>query len=219
MNDTQIRKFDKLQRQDVYMKDSAADFPANSAGDKTAVFQAALIVEIQQKAAAQTSGFNEKRQAFVVKKTGYKRIDTILDNISLAADGLVDEFPGIEAKFRRIRKPTEQSFMAQARAFLADAAEYKNAMIAQGLDADFLVQLADAITEFEQAAANADSAEEAHAAATGALNDAFKRGIANSKKMDSAIKLKYRENPGKLAAWTVASHLERAPKRNPKPTT
>ncbi|MDQ2746234.1 MAG: hypothetical protein M3T96_03135, partial [Acidobacteriota bacterium] len=64
---------------------------------------------------------------------------------------------------------------------------------------------------------------EKHGAATGGMNAAFRQTMELSSRRDKRIRLKYRRNPAKLAAWEIASHLDRAPKgkggTTPKPPT
>lgn len=53
---------------------------------------------------------------------------------------------------------------------------------------------------------------------TGGLFDAAHRGMANGRKLNAIVRVKYDNDPQKLAAWTVASHLEKAPKAAAAPT-
>jgi hypothetical protein len=218
MNDSQTRKFDKFQRESVFMSDNAADFPLNTPGNKKAKELATLIIEIQTLDAAQTSGFDDKRQSHAVKDTAEDNLREDLEMINFAARAFADEVPGAEEKFRLPRSQNEQVLLAKARSFLADAAPLEAQFIECGLPADFLGDLQADITAFEQADASADSAAESHSAATGALADAFKRGMALTGKLESIVKIKYRDNAGKLAAFVVASHLERAPQKKKVPT-
>lgn len=220
MNDSQTRKFDKFQRQSVFMNDSDADFPLNSPGNKAARELATLIAEIQTLNAQQTSGYDDKRQSHTVKDAAEDNLREDLEQINFAAKAFGDEMPGAEEKFRLPRSQNEQVLLAKARSFLTDAEPLEAKFIEYGLAADFLADLQADIDAFEQAAASADSATEEHAEATGALNNAFKRGMALTRKLESIVKIKYRDNAGKLASFVVASHLERAPKKpksDPKP--
>lgn len=221
MNDNQERKLDKFQRESAFMTDHAADFPKDSPGEKTAKQLADLISEIQTRAAAQISGFDDKAQAFALAKAARKNLVDDLKQMNLAAKAVAGEIAGIENKFRLPRRTTNATLSATARSFHADAAPHEAKFIEYGLPADFLADLQADIDAFEQAAATADSAGESHAEATGALAAAFKSGMALTRKLEAIVKIKYRDNAGKLAAWTVASHLERAPKPpkvEPQPT-
>lgn len=220
MTDNQERKDDKFKRENVFMSDNAADFPLNSPGDKIAKQQTTLIAEIQTLAAEQISGYDDKAQAFANLEAARDNVDEDLEQINLAAIALADDIPGIDSKFRLPRKPSDETLLATARSFHADAAPHAEKFVECGLDAVFLADLQADIDAFEQAAAAADSAAAGHAGATSMLADAFKRGMVMSRKLNSIVKIKYRDNAGKLGAWTVASHLERAPKKpkgDPKP--
>jgi hypothetical protein len=217
MNDSQTRKFDKFQRESTFMNDNAADFPLNTPGNKKAKELATLIAEIQTLDAAQTSGFDDQRQSHAVKDTAEDNLREDLEMINFAAKAFADEVPGAEEKFRLPRSQNEQVLLAKARSFLADAEPLEAKFIECGLPADFLADLLADITAFEQAAAAADSAGGAHSAATGALVDAFNRGMSLSRKLGSIVKIKHRDDVGKLAAWTTASHLERSPEKKVEP--
>ncbi|HEX8246881.1 MAG TPA: hypothetical protein VF599_01760 [Pyrinomonadaceae bacterium] len=222
MNDSQRRKFDKFQRESVFMSDNAADFPLNTSGDKVAKDLATLIADIQTLDAAQTSGFDDKRQSHALKNSAVGNLRKSLELMSFAAKAFADEVPGTEEKFRLPRSQNEQILLAKARSFHADAAPLEAKFVEYGLPADFLAGLQADIDAFEQAAEAADSAGESHAEATGALTEAFKRGMTLTRKLEAIVKIKYRDNAGKLAAWTSASHLERAPQRRndqPAPPT
>lgn len=71
--------------------------------------------------------------------------------------------------------------------------------------------------EFQGAGAGRDSGETQHAGASGGMTAAFRKAMELSAKRGKRIKMKYRNNPEKLAAWAVASHLDRAPKRSTPP--
>jgi len=41
----------------------------------------------------------------------------------------------------------------------------------------------------------------------------------NSRKLNAIVRIKYQNNASKLAAWTVAAHLDKAPQlKAPQPT-
>lgn len=91
-----------------------------------------------------------------------------------------------------------------------------------GLRPTFRNELNAAIAAADAAADSAVSHVGQRAAATGGLFDAARRGMSLSRKLNSIVQIRYADDPAKLAAWTVASHLERLPRRaaatNPTPT-
>lgn len=217
MEASQRRKVDKFQREDNFMKDNQADFPADSAGDKTAKDAAALTGLIENLAAQQISGADDARQHVSVKEDLMDDLNETIRDMNRAANAFGDEVAGAEMKFRLPRNRSGQNLIATAKSFAADAEPLKAKFVEYGLDADFLDDFRDLISEIETRGARADTAGDSRAEATGGLLDAIQRRGALSRKLDSIVKIKYRANPAKLAAWAVASHLERDPQAKKTP--
>jgi hypothetical protein len=216
MEASQRRKTDKFQREDNFMKDNAADFPADSAGDKTAKEAAGLTGLIENLAARQISGADDSRQHTSVKADLMDDLNETIRNLNRAANAFGDEVAGAEMKFRLPRNRSGQNLLATAKSFAADAEPLKAKFVEYGLDADFLADFRELINEIETRESQADTADDTRAEATGGLLDNIQKRAALSRKLDSIVKIKYRANPAKLAAWAVASHLERDPQPKAK---
>ena len=215
MRDVERRKLEKFERQQAFMQDNAADFLGGSPGDKAANENTAIIDEMRTLAAQQISGGGSAHQSIGNKDEMLDELMLMIRNINRAANAFEDEVPGSNLKFRLPRNRSQQNIVATARSFHTDATPLKLKFIEYGLEGSFLDDLQSAIDDFDAAGTSADSGEEQRAAATGGLIDAARRGMNNSRKLDAIVRIKYTNNPQKLAAWTVASHLDRAPK--PKP--
>lgn len=213
MNDAQRRKDDKLGREDVFITDNAADFPP---GSPVALLTEEINVERQkilQFDTQQFSGFAGKRQAQEIYENRRDELIDLLDKFALAAAIVDDEIEGTGVRFKNSYPRTDTIIIARAGAFHSDSADIKPELIDAGLaDGDFaaLLTIRDA---FQQAAAAHDSAEEKHAEASGGMTDSFRKAMELSYRRGKRVKMKYRNNPAKLAAWAVASHLDRAPKK------
>ena len=81
-----------------------------------------------------------------------------------------------------------------------------------GLAATFRDDLQDIIDAVEASAAAADTSNIQRAAAVSGLDDCGRRGMILSRRANAIVKIKYQDQPQVLGAWTVASHLEKAPK-------
>lgn len=217
MKDSIRRKQDKFERQDAFMIENKADFPVGSPGQLAAVVNSGVIGEINSLAAEQVSGGSSAAQAIGNKDDDLDEIREMTRNMNRAANAFEDEEPGSNLKFRLPRNRSEQNILATARAYHTDSEPLNETFIEYGLAADFRAALLAKITSIEQRNAKADTSVEQRAGATGGLTDAARRGMANSRKLDAIVRIKYADNPQKLAAWTVASHLERAPKSTPMP--
>lgn len=216
MHDAHRRRMDKFDREDVFMTENAADFPAGSPGAVVTGQIKANTAQILTADAEQTSGFDDKNQALAVKGDDRDVLIDNLESIVLAAKGIGDEIPGIAEKYRMPEARSDQNLIAKANSFYADSEADEAKFIEFGLEEDFRAELKTAREEFETSADAADAALEEHSEATGTLDTLFRETMILSRKREAIVKIKYRNNPGKLAAWTVASHLERPPKKAKK---
>ena len=71
---------------------------------------------------------------------------------------------------------------------------------------------------FEATFSNIASATAEHVAATADISTKIRQGMIIVRTLDGIVKNKYANNPGKLAAWLSASHVEKAPKKKDPPT-
>lgn len=81
------------------------------------------------------------------------------------------------------------------------------------MPADFLEDLAADIAAMEESMNEQSGGLGQRVAAGAAIDDAMDHGIEAVRKLDAIVKNKYANNPAVLAAWTSASHTERAPRR------
>lgn len=219
MNDAQLRKQDKLDREDAFVVDSDADFPA---GSPVALLTAEINVErakILQFDVEKTTGIGNREAAQEMYEDRRDEIIDLLETAELAAEIVDDDIEGTAARFKNNYPRPDHILIARCTAVFNNSEPIKAEMNEAGFTSAMRARLPLARDEFQQAAAAHDTSKERHAAATGGLNDSFRKAMALSKRRDKRIRMKYRNNPAKLAAWTVASHLNRAPKRKDNPPT
>ena len=218
MNDAHRRRMDKIDRERVFVTDNAADFPKDSPVDLVSVKINTKATDTLARDADLVASFGGKSQAMNIK--GDRR-DNLLDefrDIVMGARAIGNaDVPGITAKFKMPEPRTEQNLIATAEAFFTETAALDQQFIDVGLDADFRAQLIAAKNAFQTARDEADSASEEHGEAVGALDALLREMMALSRQRSAMVKLKYKNNPGKLAAWAIASHLESAPKKPANP--
>jgi hypothetical protein len=215
---------DKLQREDVFMTDNERDFPADSPGGEVTSEMRPKMADVLVKDAAVMQESGEKRAAQEGKDAARDEVVDLLRDFSTAGIGIGTEVPGLAAQFRVPHNRNDQNLIAVATAFY-DASEPHKAPFEKLLGGGCRASLITARDAFAEARAAYAGASEGKAGAAGALDALFRELMLNSRKRDAIVRLKYRNDPQKLAAWTVASHLERAPKRqaepkpaNPEPT-
>ena len=182
MDADERRQFNMLVRVRDFGAENAADFPEKTAGAAAFAEVAAAIADAEQADAEQTSGFGQGRQ-------------------------------GLENKFRLARSNRNDSLLlTSARAFAQDAESLAAKFVEYGLPNDFIDDLNQDIAKFEAAVNTQNQAADQHTAATVAIDRAIERGLLAVRRLNAVVPNKYRSDAAKLAAWTSASHTERAPR-------
>ncbi|MBS1794403.1 MAG: hypothetical protein JSS81_11145 [Acidobacteria bacterium] len=211
MDSKQIRILEKFRAETAFMTDNAADFPRETPGDRTAQRLTGTVALIETLAGQQTS--LAVRQNLGVKTAALERLVELMKKINGAAVALADEIEGIERRFRLPRRRTQERWLAAARAFYTDTADFEGAMEPYDLGPGFRERLAALTDALELAIGALDSAEARKGGATGGLVEAFREAGRHSRKLDAIVRNKYAADAGKLAAWRIASHTEAAPQR------
>jgi hypothetical protein len=209
---------DKINREEAFCTENAADFPPDSHGGKMTALINAEKAKILQFDAAQTSGIDDKRQAQEIYDNRRDELVDLLEEFVLVAAIVDDDIEGTAAKFKMPHPRSDQKLIAKAASFHADSADIEAPMTAAGLSANARARLLDIKAEFQQAALAHDTAHGKQTGATGGMTDSFRKIMDYSRRRDKSVKLKYRNNASKLAAWASASHLQRAPQK-PKDDT
>jgi len=218
MTDAKRRRMEKLQREDVHMVDNSEDFPADSPVDKVTVLIRPKMAQALVLDARLTQEIGEKRAAQEAKDHARDLLIDLLRDYATAAIGIGDEIPGITAQVRVPENRSDQNLIAAATAIHTVVAPHAAKFRDAGLTEEDYANLLIFRDNFTVARNEWESAAEEHAGAVGALDALFSEMMALSRKRSALVKLKYRNNPGKRAAWEVASHLERPPKRAKKET-
>lgn len=217
MNDRQRQKLAKYRREVAFMNDNAADFPAGSPGKRTLDALAAVLDEIEAHAVAQVSGASGAQMSNDHKGEMMDDLTALMRKMNRAADAMEDEVPNIDEMFRLPRNRSAQNMVTTARQYKTDAAAHEAKFVEYGLPSSFLADLQHLINETATAAAARDTAVERMAGATGGIAEAVNRSAKLSRKLGAIVKNRYADDASKLAAFVVASHLERALQQPPTP--
>ena len=213
MNDSERRKLEAFVRAYGFIGAHTTDFADGSLGKQHFTALGAVKNEITGLAASETSGHGAARQGTTTRGQARDALIATLETLSRTARAMSDTVPGIENKFRLPRDNNDQNLLTAARAAATDALPLTAQFIAHEMPADFLEDLAEDIADMEAAISTQSSGVGDHVAASAAIDDAITRGMELLRKLDAIVRNKYANNPGLLAEWTAASHVERAPKR------
>jgi hypothetical protein len=188
--------------------DSAADFPAASVGGVQFAEIASVIDLVEQLTAKFAASFGDARFSFLSKATARENVRERVAEISAISRSMAYEFSGIELKFRIQRNLSDANLLALANAFHQESEAYEEDFKRYGLDGNFRADLRAAITAFENSFGAPVTATDEQVAATAEIGEAIRRGMIARRILDGVVKQKYKNNVGKLRAWTSASHVE-----------
>lgn len=214
MDDRERRRKDTFLRVKVFMTDNSAKFPAGSIAALKMVELSEIIDLLDELSGDQAAGMGEARFSFAGKNSARENVREDLSDISRTARSMNYDFPNIAEKFRMPRGNNDTQLLAAARSFLTEATPHKNDFIAYGMPTDFLTDLQTDIEAFENALGTTGSAIDSHVEATAEIDEAIRKGMVILRILNGIVKNVFRNDAGKLAAWTSASHIERTPKRN-----
>ena len=201
-----------------FIMDNIGDFIAGGVVAVQLAVVQGVIATVQTLSGAQVEGFGDAGFAFNNKDTARENLREMLSEIARTARSMVYEFPGIDLKFRMPRNNNDADLLAKALAFLTEATPLKADFIRYEIDGNFLTDLQILITAFEQSLSAPGTAIDAHVAATAEISAEIRKGMVAVRIINGAVRNKYQNNVGKLAAWLSASHIERAPKPPDEPT-
>lgn len=188
--------------------DNSTDFPAGSVGETQFLVISTVIAGINELAARQTGGMGEARLSYVSKDTARENLRESVTNISRTAKAMEYEIAGISERFRLVRGSSEQKLIATAKSFLIAVNSHQIDFIRYGLSADFVDELSENINAFEETLNAPASARGTHVEATAEIGEKIRQGMQAVRILDTVVKNIYRNNVGKLAAWTTASNVE-----------
>ncbi|CAN5346320.1 hypothetical protein BH10ACI1_BH10ACI1_17980 [soil metagenome] len=208
---------ESLQRIDRFGIENAAGIAANAKAFGAFAAISNFVAQLDETGALRTSAGVTK-----LTQTGFRRMKRtqvkgfLLRMKNIARDNEKNN-PAFVNKFRlREDDKSDAMILETARAFHADAAAVKTDFIDYGLASDFLTNLQTMIDEFAQAIGEQDTANRSRIGANATIDDIVDHALTGRRTLLVIVPLLFADNPGKLAEWAAASHIER-PK--PKPRT
>ncbi|HJR05797.1 MAG TPA: hypothetical protein VJ842_00770 [Pyrinomonadaceae bacterium] len=214
MKDSERRSFEMLLRVRDFGSTHTDAFAEGSRGRELFAVVNQIVGQLETHGAAQSSNLSAGAQGTRGRAGARAELREDLEAISRTARAMSFDTPGIAERFRLPRgNRNDQQLLNTARAFATDAATFRAEFIRHELPADFLEDLNADIDDFEEAITAQNHSKEARVAATEAIDTAVDRGADAVRQLDAVVRNKFRDDPATLAAWTSASHVERAPRR------
>ncbi|HJQ24417.1 MAG TPA: hypothetical protein VKA60_10920 [Blastocatellia bacterium] len=216
MDSSEMKIFEMFTRVRDFGAAHAADYPAESLGGRMFAEIGSVIEALNAQTAAQTSGLAAARETTGSKAVARNALRGELEMITRTARAMAIDTPGLDDKFRLPRSNADQALLNAARAYHADAEPLKTEFIAHAMPEDFLETLDELVGDFENQMTVGNRNAAAHIAASAAIDTEIERGMTVARRLDPIVRNKYHNNPGVLAAWMSARHIERAGRKGPK---
>jgi hypothetical protein len=218
MDDGTRRRYEMLVQVGQFGIDNAADFTTIAIATTNFGALSDIVADTDLVSASQQAGLGEAAQQFEVKDTARENLREHVSDISRTAKSMEYAFDGISNKFLFQRNMADAAMLAKARAFYEDSGTYEADFVAYGMPANFRTALGAAADAFESSFSATASAKAEHVAATAEMSAKVRQGMIKVRILDGIVRNVYANNPGKLAAWLSASHVEKAPKKKTTPT-
>lgn len=219
MNDNNRRNLESGQRCRQWIVDFVALIPGGSMFEtKTAALTA--VVNDLEALAGQIEAFKgEGLSATDVK--GSERLD-LLDIMSKARDAAraaEPDVPGTRDRYRYTANMSHQELLAAGRSFAEGGATDEALLESYGAPNKWPLACTTACDAFEAAFGQQDSAVGSRIAKNAEFNDKMSQMTALKSTISHMVPNFCSTNPGAIAAWNSAAHVEAPPKSKPKPPT
>lgn len=205
---------DAFVRVDAFHTTYAAGFPVGSAGDTQFAKIKAAIPQTGTLSGTQSAGSDAAHDAALRKAYDRVLIRKDLSAINHAAHSLaLMGVAGTAGAFKLTDNHGDQALLASARGFVTNATPLTAQFVQVGMPADFLTTLGTHITQLETDNTAKGASGLASAGATGGIEKTVHDASVALHILDAIVRNTYRDNPTALAAWVMASHVERPPKK------
>lgn len=227
MNDRETRRYDMFGRVKTFGQTNAPDFAAGGEANKRFGNIGKVISDLDIAKAKQQRDGSTSRGVLIDSL----RID--VQNITRTGSALDQDEPGFAGKFPPPKSSSDADLITATDAILAklevddavDSAAVKTAkaalvarFVAHDLPADFVAHLREDRNGIDAAEDDIEEDEGEGVESTTAIGRLVRQGMKEIKYLNAIMYNKYSRNPDKLRAWLSASHIERAPQREKKPT-
>lgn len=210
-----VQQQERGQRVDVFAGENPTLFVSGHAAEDIAVVRAALT-DLQALAGAQSAQGQSASGATSSKSTLAAHLEAELRAISRTAKRIKKRHPEITVDFDLPSSQSDSALLQTAQAFITNATPIQNLFIERGMDANFIAELQDDLTQYSALLTAQQSGDANRSTATAAIAAAVERLIDAIDDLDDLMKNKLSGNAPLLAAWKRAATRGKI-RRDPHP--
>ncbi len=192
-----------------------ADLPADSLGAEAAVGLRAAFAMIEQKSGAKTNLDGTAQAGTAQRGAARRNLFDFLKTLADTANTMARRNPGFNQRFPSPSGKSDAELLSDARAVAPEAAANQAEFMRYGVKKTYLQSGDELINAFETSFASTDAALASRGAAVGNRKEAAEDADEFFDDLNRYIRNHYSDQPEKLAAWKIASRIERSPKKKP----
>ncbi len=192
-----------------------ADLPAGSVAATAAADLQTQYNTVVSESAEQSSFEGTGKEGTALRAVARENIRDYLSTLGRTAKIVSRETPGFNKSYPLVSAMDDTELLNTARAVASKAVDDKEVFTGRGLTNDFITSIDGFINDFDASKDTSNIADGSRGAAVGDKNTAYEKGLDDVDILNNFIRNFYRDQPAKLAAWKIASHIERSAKRKP----
>jgi hypothetical protein len=189
------------------------DLPRDSEGAVAVGTLRAKIPVIEELSAAQTTHTGAAQSGTAQRSAARKDIKEYLTTLARTADTIARRKTGFDDQFPMPYGKNDEQLLAAARSVHAAATENTDDFIRLGLTREYLDSAQSAIAAFAAALGETNQALGSRGATVAGIDREFDESEDAFETLNAFVRNFYRDRPEKLAAWKIATHVERPPQK------
>jgi hypothetical protein len=195
-----------------------ADMPADSGGREAADGLREAFEEIQAEATTQSGAGDTAKVGTGQRSLARFNLKEWRKALARTADAEARKTAGFDEDFPPPRSESDDTLLTKSRAVAPKAVEKKAVFVKRGMESEYVLAGAALVAAFETALGVTNTALSHKGAATGGKASAYRRAAEFFEDLDIYIRNKYRDQPDKINAWNIASHVERTAQKSGEET-
>ncbi len=211
------RRYNMLVRVKEFGSKHADLFPVGSAGATTFAELGFLVDRLNSHAVSQSSGRTNAQKGAVGKAAARVALRDAVHAIVKMARGMAVANPEIGATFQRPVNRSERALVTRAEQFVISAAPFAAAFVSCGLPGTFVADLQGKLDAFGASSKAHTTAKQAHITARKDITVTVASALAALQQLDPIVEYRLGNDPGLLAAWRSARHVEQPARHSATP--
>lgn len=218
MDDLERRQTEMVWRVGSFGTENSVAIQTNSKAVAAFATIQTMIAQLEAKGIARSSAGETKLSQSIRRKLHRNELYDDLSLISQTAAQIARDNPDFINKYRLPQtNRNDLTWIETARAFAVDLVADKQLFLDYGMPDDFIEDLIADTDDFEAAINEQDDSNRDRIGANADIDEIIDTALRAVRTLKVIIPNLFKGNPGKLADWASASHVEKPAKRTPKP--